>query len=47
MFAPGIGFYTTPGYGHQEIRIAYVLESHKLERAMDLLAMAIEQYNNR
>ena len=47
MFAPGIGFYTTPGYGHQEIRIAYVLESHKLERAMDLLALAIEQYNNR
>ena len=47
MFAPGIGFYTTPGCGHQEIRIAYVLECHKLERAMDLLAIAIEQYNNR
>ena len=45
MFAPGIGFYTTPGCGTQEIRIAYVLEGHKLERAMELLGLAIAQYN--
>ena len=44
-FAPGIGFYTTPGCGTQEIRIAYVLEGHKLERAMELLGLAIAQYN--
>lgn len=47
MFAPGIGFYTTPGCGTQEIRIAYVLEGHKLERAMELLGLAIAQYNAR
>ena len=47
MFAPGSGFYTTPGCGNQEIRIAYVLEGKKLARAMELLAIAIAQYNQR
>ena len=38
---------SAPGKGVNEIRIAYVLEQTKLERAMDLLAKGIEAYNNR
>ena len=47
MFAPGGGFYATPGKGINEIRIAYVLKQADLERAMDLLALGIQAYNNR
>ena len=47
MFAPGHSFYATPGKGVNEIRIAYVLKQEDLARAMDLLAMGIEAYNNR
>ena len=45
MFAPGEPFYATPGKGKNEIRIAYVIEASKLERAIDLLALGIERYN--
>ncbi|MBQ6235254.1 MAG: pyridoxal phosphate-dependent aminotransferase [Clostridia bacterium] len=45
MFAPGEGFYATPGKGLNEIRIAYVLKQDRLERAMDLLALGIKAYN--
>lgn len=44
MMAPGAGFYTTPGAGHNEVRIAYVLNKHDLERALFLLAHALEAY---
>lgn len=44
MFAPGASFYATPGSGAQEVRIAYVLEEQKLERAMELLKIAIATY---
>lgn len=47
MFSPGAGFYATEGKGVDEIRIAYVLNEKDLSRALDLLAKAIEQYNNR
>ena len=47
MFAPGDGFYATPGKGADEIRIAYVLKQADLERAMDLLALGIKAYNAR
>jgi len=47
MFAPGGPFYATPGKGNNEIRIAYVLEQQKLERAMELLALGIQAYNAR
>ena len=46
-FAPGNGFYATPGAGKSEIRIAYVLACEELERALDLLRQAIDQYNAR
>ncbi|MCK4835032.1 MAG: pyridoxal phosphate-dependent aminotransferase, partial [Candidatus Aminicenantes bacterium] len=45
MVAPGAGFYSTPGKGHQEVRIAYVLEASKLERAGQILLEALNQYN--
>ncbi len=47
MFAPGGGFYKTPGKGLNEVRMAYVLKQEDLERAMELLAKGIEAYNNR
>ena len=44
MFAPGAPFYETPGKGINEVRIAYVLQQDKLERAMDILAKGIAKY---
>ena len=45
MMAPANGFYTTPGLGKDEVRLAYVLKKEDLQRALHLLAMALEQYN--
>ena len=44
MMAPGAGFYTTPGAGQNEVRIAYVLNKHDLERALFILGRALEAY---
>ncbi len=44
MFACGEPFYATPGKGKNEVRMAYVLKRENLERAMDILAAAIERY---
>jgi aspartate aminotransferase len=44
MVAPADGFYATPGLGRDEIRIAYVLEVPKLQRAMKILAAALPAY---
>ena len=46
MVAPGAGFYSTPGKGKQEVRIAYVLETDKLEKAGRIIIKAIEKYNS-
>lgn len=46
LVAPAPGFYATPGKGEKEIRIAYVLSTDRLRRALELLKIAIEQYNN-
>lgn len=45
MYAPGNGFYATPGHGMNEVRLAYVLKCEDIERAMDLLALGIKKYN--
>ena len=45
MFACGEPFYSTPGKGKNEVRMAYVLNKHDIERAMDILAAAIKKYN--
>lgn len=47
MFAPGSGFYATEGAGESEIRIAYVRCEQELERALDLLKIAIARYNEK
>lgn len=47
MMAPGAGFYTTPGKGKDEVRIAYVLKKEDLERALLILEKALFAYNNR
>ncbi|MCI8399841.1 MAG: pyridoxal phosphate-dependent aminotransferase [Oscillibacter sp.] len=45
MYAPGEGFYATPGKGRNEIRIAYVTNPGDLTRAIELLGLGIEAYN--
>lgn len=47
MIAPATGFYTTRGLGRDEIRIAYVLEEKKLERAIELLGLALKAYKGK
>ena len=44
MLSPGPGFYATPGLGYDECRIAYVLNSEDLEKAMDCLEEALKVY---
>ena len=46
MMAPANGFYSTPGKGKDEVRIAYVLNKQDLLRALVVLEKAIEQYNS-
>ncbi len=47
MMAPGAGFYTTPGAGYNEVRIAYVLKKEDLEKALMVLRKALEAYPGR
>ena len=47
MMAPASGFYATEGAGSDEVRIAYVLDVSLLERAVNCLALALEQYPGR
>ena len=45
MMAPAAGFYTTPGAGRDQVRIAYVLNKEDLTRALLVLEKALEAYN--
>lgn len=45
MMAPASGFYSTPGLGRNEVRIAYVLKKDDLQRAILVLEKALEAYN--
>ena len=47
MTAPAAGFYTTPGAGRDQVRIAYVLKKSDLERALVVLRKALEAYPGR
>ncbi len=47
MMAPASGFYSTPGLGKQEVRIAYVLKKEDLKLAMETLAEALKSYPGR
>jgi aspartate aminotransferase len=46
MVAPAPGFYATPGLGHDEVRIAYVLNTSDLATAVRILAHALPAYRS-
>jgi aspartate aminotransferase len=47
MVAPAQGFYSTPGKGLDEIRIAYVLNEKDLRRAIEVFKAGLEAYISR
>lgn len=47
MMAPAAGFYTTPGAGRDQVRIAYVLKKEDLVHALKVLRKALEAYPGR
>ena len=46
MVAPAGGFYSSPGVGLNQIRIAYVLKKESLIKAVKILKIALEQYQD-
>lgn len=44
MMAPATGFYSTPGAGKNEVRLAYVLKKEDLQNAMICLKEALKVY---
>ncbi|MCD8404745.1 pyridoxal phosphate-dependent aminotransferase [Tenacibaculum dicentrarchi] len=44
MVAPASGFYSTPGEGKNQIRMAYVLNKVDLIRSVEILKIALQQY---
>lgn len=46
FMAPASGFYTTPGAGRNEVRIAYVLNREELGKALKVLEEALKTYNS-
>jgi len=46
MMAPATGFYSSPGAGKDEVRMAYVLNESDLEKALKCLAEGLKQYLN-
>ena len=46
MLAPAKGFYSTPGLGNDEVRIAYILKEEDLISAMEILNKGLIQYLN-
>ncbi len=47
MMAPASGFYASSMLGHQEVRLAYVLEKEALQHALIILAEALKVYPGR
>ena len=47
MVAPAAGFYSSPGVGLNEVRIAYVLKKEDLIRSVQILKDAIVVYNSK
>ena len=45
MMAPAAGFYSTPGLGRNQVRMAYVLKIEDLAKALKVLRAALEAYN--
>lgn len=47
FMAPASGFYVTPGLGRDQVRMAYVLEREELDKALTVLAKALDVYPGR
>lgn len=47
FMAPASGFYTTPGMGRNQVRMAYVLKKEDLADALLVLEKALEAYPGR
>ena len=47
FMAPASGFYTTPGLGKNEVRLAYVLKKEDLAKALVVLEKVLETYNKK
>ena len=47
MMAPATGFYSSPGAGYNEVRMAYVLKNEDLQNAMICLEEALKVYPGR
>jgi aspartate aminotransferase len=47
MIAPANGFYSNPGSGRDEARIAYVLKVEDIRKAMNILAEGLKTYPGR
>lgn len=47
MVAPAAGFYSTPGVGRNEVRIAYVLKKEDLVKSVHILKEALKAYQAR
>ncbi|GEM67443.1 aspartate aminotransferase [Sphingobacterium mizutaii NBRC 14946 = DSM 11724] len=47
MMAPATGFYSTPGAGSNEVRLAYVLNQDDLKKALTCLEKGLEEYPGR
>ena len=45
MMAPAAGFYSTPGMGRDQVRLAYVLNKKDIQRSLFILEKALEAYN--
>jgi aspartate aminotransferase len=46
MVAPAGGFYSSPGVGLNQIRIAYVLQKESLIKVVEILKAALQQYRD-
>ncbi|MGB3340004.1 MAG: pyridoxal phosphate-dependent aminotransferase [bacterium] len=46
MLAPANGFYSSPDKGLSEVRVAYVLKSEDLDKAVDVLSAALQSYKD-
>jgi aspartate aminotransferase len=44
MLAPASGFYSSENNGNDEVRIAFVLNSEKLKRAINIIDKGLKEY---
>ncbi|MFA6475258.1 MAG: pyridoxal phosphate-dependent aminotransferase [Patescibacteria group bacterium] len=46
LLAPAAGFYATPGKGKKEVRLAFMLNTTALKRSLELIKLALAEYNS-